>query len=806
VAKKRNPLHMRKFISNKISREKLIKDVRHSLLSEDDEKPQRFFERIKSRLKKSPEPETNIPKDRTDFVKNSKEEFPDNLTVSRQKWNKWSEINQEEEVIRELFSVLKSLVKTVPTEVKIDEAQKTKEKKILQSPKKSEDVVKVNIDEARGNTVEEYNGTAKEPDIEIPLDQELRKTIHDLAIFQRVKYMDERNNMELKKYMHILIRWIWLLLLFTLLGTGIGYVASHLEKPIYRATTKIMVSKDLSDQSSQFASMNNQQLIDAYVQLLSSTSVVDEASRRLNYEIELKEFGSVQQVRTTNVIQITMDDSDSQRSAAIVNTLVEVLMDKNGQASGYSSTEENIKKNLTQVEEQISSLQTQFNQISEEKNQGQLNQVNEQITTLQDQISTLSKEIGTLDSIVYRNAEQNSQLIEKQAQLAQLQSLLDEYQQLRINLEYFGKPALNSSDLGGDLRLQLLQSTLDHYQQIHLSLLDNLQAVQLAHLQNTPTIEQIEKAVPPADPIRPKPLIYTMLAGIASFLFAIGLIFIIEYLDDTLKTPRDVQQALGVPYLGYIPYVKPVTKTKNGSNARQLPFQTSEALYALRTNLEFNFDQPSLKTLLLLSLNEIGIGKTSIATDLAVNYAQSGSKVVLMDADMRNPSIHHYFGLANENGFSDLLADSLKTKAAGKKVEGLDGMTVITGGSASPATDGLLKPEKIGQILEILKQRSDMIIINAPSISTADSWVLASKMDGVLLVIHPRVTHLNEARQGLEQLNRAGATILGVVFCDVPHNLAYFFSNGLIHNRRLTARYGSLLNKIPLNWGISRKP
>ena len=91
--------------------------------------------------------------------------------------------------------------------------------------------------------------------------------------------------MELKNYLQILIRWLWLLLLCTLLGIGSGYLGSRLQKPTYQASTKILISKDLSDQNSQFAAMNNQQLIDAYVQLLTSNSVIDEASRRINYKI-----------------------------------------------------------------------------------------------------------------------------------------------------------------------------------------------------------------------------------------------------------------------------------------------------------------------------------------------------------------------------------------------------------------------------------------------------------------------------------------------------------------------------------------
>jgi len=590
------------------------------------------------------------------------------------------------------------------------------------------------------------------------------------------------NNMELKNYLRTLIRWIWLLVLCTLLGLVSGYIASRLVQPAYQASTKILISKDLSDQNSQFAAMNNQQLIDAYVQLLSSTSVVDEASRRLNFEIDLENIGQVQQVRATPVIQITIEDGDPQRAAAIPNMLVEVLIDQNTRASGYASTEEKIKKSITEVEDQIATLQTQFNQISDEKLQSQLKQVNDQITTLQDQISKLSTEIGPLASLSFPTAEQSSQLAEKQAQLAQLQSMLTQYQQIRINLEYFGKPSLNSSDLGDDLHLKLIQSTLDHYQTIYLDLLDNLQQVQVAQLRTTPTIKQIEKATPPVQPIRPQRSIYTILGGVVGLVLAIGMVFIIEYLDDTLKTPQDVQQALDIPVLGYITNMQPVSNTTKGLPvAWQLPSQTSEAINALRTNLEFAVAQSSLKTLLLLGVNESGKGKTSMATDLAVSYAQSGSRVVLLDADLQNPSVHRYFGLANENGFSNLLANDSMTKAAGKKVEGLDGLTVITSGNASPApaTDGVTKPNRIVKILDILSKQSDVIIIDAPSINVADSWVLASKVDGVLLVIQPRVAHFSEARRSLEQLKRAGATIIGTVLYRVPRNLAYFYSKYL---------------------------
>ncbi|MEP7133753.1 MAG: Wzz/FepE/Etk N-terminal domain-containing protein [Chloroflexota bacterium] len=608
--------------------------------------------------------------------------------------------------------------------------------------------------------------------------------------------------MELKNYLQILMRWIWLVSLCTILGTVSGYGASRLEKPTYQAITKILISKDLSDQNSQFAAMSTQQLIDAYVQLLSSSSVIDEASRRINYEINLKDLGSVQQIRSTSVIEITMEDTDPQRAAAIVNMLVLVLIDRNTQSSGYAPTEENIKQNITEVEGQISTLQNQFNQLSDEKLQGQLKQVNDQITSLQDQISNLSMEIGPLASLEFPTVEQSSQLAEKQARLVQLQSLIDQYQQIRINLEFVGKPVLSSNNQGGDVRLQLLQSTLDQYQKIYLDLLNNLQTVQIARLRSAPTIDQIEKAIPPAKPVRPQPRMYAILGGIVGMVLTMGMIFVIEYLDDTLKTPQDVQQALGIPVLGSITNMQSVSNTTKGLPvAWQLPSQTSEAIDALLTNLEFSgAEASSLKTLLVIGINESDAGKTSLAADLAVSYVQSGSSVVLLDADLQNPSAHRYFGLANENGFSDLLADDSKTKAAGKKVEGLDGLSVITGGNANtaPTTDGVTKPNRIVKILDTLRKQSDVVIIAAPSINVADSWVLAAKVDGVLLVIQPGVTNLSEARRSLEQLKRAGATIPGVVFYDTPHDLAYYYKH--IRSNRIIAS----LSKIRLRSLISK--
>ena len=308
-----------------------------------------------------------------------------------------------------------------------------------------------------------------------------------------------------------------------------------------------------------------------------------------------------------------------------------------------------------------------------------------------------------------------------------------------------------------------------------------MQTVQLAHLRSVPTINQIEKAVPPAEPVRPQPRMYTILGGLVGLILATGLVFIIEYLDDTLKTRQDVQQALDIPVLGNITNMQHLLDSANGAHVPwQYPFHGSEAMDALLANLEFSATGSPLKTLLLLSVNETGEGKTNIAADLAVSYAQLGTNVILLDADLRNPSVHRYFGLPCENGFSNLLADRSKAETIGQKIETLDSLTVITGGNApqTPATDGVTMPNRIVNILEVLKEQTDVIIIDAPPINVADSWVMASKVDGVLLIIQSGNTHLSEVRHLLEQLNRARAKILGAVLYQyLPQNLAYYSRN-----------------------------
>ena len=576
--------------------------------------------------------------------------------------------------------------------------------------------------------------------------------------------------MELRQYLILLRRWAWLLILGLVLGAAGGYLGSIYQTPIYQASTKLLVMRATQERTSEFTYLSDQQLVQTYIQLLTTQSVLDGASQQLNYEINPDQV-SVQQIRDTQIIQVTVEDADPQRAAAIANTLVEVLIiqSENLQAGRYAAMESSIQAQITQVQIQITTIQGQIDQQSIQNLEDQKKFVEGQISYLSGEISRLQTEIGQLGSPT--TAEEKSQLAEKQAQLAQYQAILGLYQQIYTNLVVYGESA--GTDTVG--QVSQMQKTLDLYIQIYLQLLGNLESVRLARLQNTPSVTQIEMASASDKPVRPRPVSNTLLAGAVGLFIAIGIAFLIEYLDDTLKTPEDVEQALNLPVIGYIAEMQYSEKSKEEMYVARKPRSPiSEAFRSLRTNLEFSAVDRPLQRILVASAGPEE-GKTTIAVNLAGVIAQGGKKVILVDADLRRPCVHRFLGIPNRVGLSDLFREQTAIHAVKQNWNGVEGMSVITSGSLPTNPIEILGSEKMGYLLEELKTLADVIVIDCAPSLVADAQALSARVDGVLLVIQPGHTHIDTARAAVEQFNRAGARIVGVVFNRIPRNRGYYY-------------------------------
>lgn len=583
--------------------------------------------------------------------------------------------------------------------------------------------------------------------------------------------------MDIRKIFNIIKRWVWLLILGGVLAGVGGYIVSSRQTPVYQASTRFVVLRAAQTTYDYYSYVDSQQLISTYAQLLSTESLLQRASEVLGFPVR-KGQATAQQVGETQFVELTVKDTDPAKAAAIANGLIEVLIEQNEQLQSvrYISAEENIQNRINQAETQIAILQAQIDQISTATVEDQIAQVQAQMNVLQPQISDLEYKISQIDPLFATN-EQKLQRFDYQATLDQLKPVMALYQQIYTNLVVLGQPS--ETGVTTSTQLDQLKTTLNLYEQIYISSISSLESVRLTRAQNTPNVVQVEVATVPSSPISPKPMQTASLAATVGLLLAAGFVFLVEYLDDTVKTPDEVKELLGLPVIGL---VGELPATGNGNKhqktgmhvANQPRSPVAEAFRSLRTNLEFSSIDHPLHVIIVTSPGP-GEGKTTIAANLAIALAQSGRKVLLLDADLRRPNVHQQFDIPNRIGLSDLVRSKLDIADVTQKTEAVRNLSIITSGSLPPNPAELLGSERMRNLLEELKQYFDMIVIDAPPLLVADPQILCGLSDGMIYVIRPGKTRALAAKIPLEELERINIKLLGVVMNRIPKNRGYYY-------------------------------
>ena len=249
------------------------------------------------------------------------------------------------------------------------------------------------------------------------------------------------------------------------------------------------------------------------------------------------------------------------------------------------------------------------------------------------------------------------------------------------------------------------------------------------------TLSTLEPAPLPTAPIGPNKSATILLAAAIGFILAAAAAYLLEYLDDTMKNPEDVQKALGLTTLGAVP----VIKLDDGSElvvVSQSQSPVSEAYRVLRTNLQFAAVGRTLDTLMVTSPGP-GEGKSMTTANLAAALAQGGRRVILVDGDLHRPRQHRVFGLRNNTG----LTTALIANVAGSLDDmlqdtGVTGLRVLTSGPLPPNAAELLGSTRMHELLVELHTRADVVVIDSPPVTAlSDAAVLAMQTDGVLLVL-----------------------------------------------------------------------
>ena len=311
---------------------------------------------------------------------------------------------------------------------------------------------------------------------------------------------------------------------------------------------------------------------------------------------------------------------------------------------------------------------------------------------------------------------------------------------------------------------QEVETRLTQYRQIYASLLNSFEQARIADAQTSTTVMVADPAVS-ALQVGPKTARDTALATITAVLFAIGVIIGINSLDDTLRNPEELQQKYGLPILGIIAQFE---MQQGPLITRYQPrSMVTESFRNLRTNIKFSSVDVPLRRILVTSPTPAD-GKSTISANLAVVFAQGEKKVVLIDADMRRPTVKKMFNLSGSAGLSDLFVlpeDEAHTCIQNSSIPNL---RVITSGDVPPNPADLLGSQKMVDILYSLSRDCDLIILDTPPVlSVTDAAALSLDVDGVILVVKPGKTKRAAFRQALLQLKTIGARLLGVVINDV---------------------------------------
>jgi len=321
-----------------------------------------------------------------------------------------------------------------------------------------------------------------------------------------------------------------------------------------------------------------------------------------------------------------------------------------------------------------------------------------------------------------------------------------------------------------------LQREAASNRQIFESLMQRTKETGISGELKTSNIRIVDVAEVPQAPSSPNKLINLTVGTLGALLFSCVCVFFFEYIDDRIKSPAEIRSELGLPFLGMVPALSAVGDGPSPLLHRGVQPGFGEALRTLRTSVLFSSTADGGQTLVVTSSGP-GEGKTVVATNLALALAQTGQRVLLIDADMRRPRVHEVLEKAQEPGLSNILTGDKTYDDAVLQIENT-GLSVLTAGHIPPNPAELLGSKRFQNLLETLKTRFEWIVVDTPPVmAVTDAPVVAHIADAAIFVVGSGMTSRSVARTAVEQLVGANAHVIGAVLNRVDlDNNGYYYS------------------------------
>jgi len=402
-----------------------------------------------------------------------------------------------------------------------------------------------------------------------------------------------------------------------------------------------------------------------------------------------------------------------------------------------------------------------------------------ELATLQREQAQLGEKLGDRhpDMLRVRQAIQTSQERLRAAVQEVVQSLRNDYEAaleqetaLTRALSQQKGEAQNLNRKG--IQYAVLQREVDSSKQIYDSLLQRARLTAVTSELKTGAVRVVDPATPPEVPIgqgRSQVLLLALLGGV---FVAVGLAFFVEYFDNRLKTPAAVETHLRLVSLGAIPRRRRAMRVGRRLLDDRGPSPLLEAFRRLRANVVFAAPD-GLKSMAVTSASP-GEGKTVIAANLALGLAQSGRRVVLVDADLRRPHVHQLLGIGLEPGLSNLVGQRLPMEQV-VHTTAVSNLSAVTAGTLPRNPTELIGSAQFTAFLRQLEANFDVVVIDTPPVMVvADASILAHQTSGVVFVVDAKSTSCQVAQAALDQLERAHARFLGAVLNRADERQRYY--------------------------------
>ncbi len=433
------------------------------------------------------------------------------------------------------------------------------------------------------------------------------------------------------------------------------------------------------------------------------------------------------------------------------------------------------KKELASLYEQIKNTpKNQLETISDLMNDVSMAPLNQAILEAEQKISELSKKYGPKHPrMITANNELAALKTKKKQQLEKaIMTIQNEYQLAQSYekglKERLDQTKFQTAQLGEkSIQLKILKRKVETNRFLYDALVKTMKERGITEQNQSVNVWVIEKAKIPEYPASPRKKRNILLGIILGLFGGIGLAFFLEYLDNTIKTPEDVEEKLNMPVIAAIDKQKMAPGQSIASLVIENPSSlVAENFKALRTSLFLSSAETPPKIIMVTSMTP-GEGKSSISTGLAAVIAQAGKKVLLIDADMRRPTIHKVFGLDHTTGLSSFLAgveDIPRTQLIHRSVASTATLDVMTAGPIPPNPSELLSSYKLRKFIQKASVIYDIVIVDTPPVgSVADPLIISSYVDKALIVSWTGQTTYELLGKGLRQLKDVSAPVSGIV-------------------------------------------